>query len=65
MPTLRTTVTKETSDGEVLVEEIRCSADPTIVICKPARVPKAKVVTPKEEDPLENLKAKAPKPPTR
>lgn len=61
MPTLRTTVTKETADGEVLVDEFRTSADPTIVICRPAIVPKAKVAKPeKEDDPLENLKAKAP-----
>lgn len=64
MPTLRTTVTKETADGEVLVDEFRPSADPTIVICRPSTA--KKVASKKvEDDPLENLKAKAPSPKSR
>ena len=32
----KTTVTKKNDDGEILVDEFRVNADPTMVICRPS-----------------------------
>ena len=46
----KTTVTKKTDDGEVLVDEFRVTADPTMVICRPSTAkPKDKDVELEEE----------------
>lgn len=42
----KTTVTKKTDDGEVLVDEFRVTADSTMVICRPS------TAKPKEKEDL-------------